>query len=247
MTDEAVISVKNLCMNYGRTAVLRDISLDIRPGAIHALLGPNGSGKSTLIKCMLGLVIPKSGEITVQGTPAGRTWQYRSRIGYMPQIANFPENMKVKELIKMMKDLRGQASPKEEELIAMLKLEESLPKSLKSLSGGTRQKVNALLALMFDAPILIFDEATVGLDPVSRLHFKHYLLKEKEAGKTIILVSHFIQEVEELADEIIFMLEGKIYYQGSLQTLKNNNHGDNLEKVIASMLDPADLNVKMYA
>jgi Cu-processing system ATP-binding protein len=247
MTDEAVISVKNLCMNYGRTAVLRDISLDIRPGAIHALLGPNGSGKSTLIKCILGLVIPKSGEITVQGTPAGRTWQYRSRIGYMPQIANFPENMKVKELIKMMKDLRGQASPKEEELIAMLKLEESLPKSLKSLSGGTRQKVNALLALMFDAPILIFDEATVGLDPVTRLHFKQYLLKEKEEGKTILLVSHFIQEVEELADEIIFMLEGKIYYQGSLEALKSNNHGDNLEKVIASILDPETINLKKYA
>jgi len=245
--NAAIISIKNLCMSYGKTAVLKDISLDIRPGAIHALLGPNGSGKSTLIKCILGLVIPKSGIITADGIPTDMDWQYRRQMGYMPQIANFPENMKVKELVKMMKDVRNQAAPKEEELIALLKLEESLSKSLKSLSGGTRQKVNALLALMFDAPILIFDEATVGLDPVSRLHFKNYLLQEKAVGKTILLVSHFIQEVEELADDIIFMLEGKIYYQGSLQALKNNNHGDNLEKVIASILDPETPNLKMYA
>jgi Cu-processing system ATP-binding protein len=110
-------------------------------------------------------------------------------------------------------------------------------KALKTLSGGTRQKVNAVLTLMFDSRILIFDEATVGLDPVSRLKFRKYLLHEKASGKTIILVSHFINEVEELADDVIFILEGSIFYQGSLADLKARGNGDNLETVIAEMLE----------
>lgn len=234
----AKVSVTGLEMQYGRQRVLKGISLDLAAGAIHALLGPNGSGKSTLIKCLLGLVIPTAGEIRIDGESCLGNWDYRSKIGYMPQIASFPENMRVKELIRMMKDLRKMKGTREAELIDLLGLQESLDKNLKALSGGTRQKVNALLALMFDAPVLIFDEATVGLDPVSRLRFKQFVLQEKEAGKTILLVSHFIQEVEELADEIIFMLEGNVYYQGSLSRLKSGQSGHNLEQVIAAILDP---------
>lgn len=243
----AKLSVHQLEMRYGKYPVLKGISLDIRAGSIHALLGPNGSGKSTLIKCLLGLVVPTAGEILLDGQSCLGKWDYRTHIGYMPQMAHFPENMKVKELIRMMKDIRNQPETREEVLMEWLGLRDSLDKSLKALSGGTRQKVNALLALMFDAPILIFDEATVGLDPVTRLHFKQFLLEEKAAGKTIILVSHFIQEVEELADEIIFLLEGKVYYQGSLHQLKSGQHGHNLEHVIAGMLDPESIKQAKYA
>ncbi len=230
------ISITKLKKSFGKLDVLKGINLDLSVGSIHALLGPNGSGKSTLIKCLLGMVIPESGEILIDGKKVNGSWEYRKSIGYMPQIAHFPENMRVRELISMIKNIRNQPSL-EEKFIRLLRLEDALNKALKTLSGGTRQKVNALLALMFDSPILIFDEATVGLDPVTRLHFKQHLLKEKEAGKTIILVSHFINEVEELADEIVFILEGRIFFQGSLFELKSQTKEENLEKVIAEILE----------
>ncbi len=238
--ETPVIRISNLCMSYGEQDVLRDISLDILPGRIYTLIGPNGSGKSTLIKCILGLVVPRGGTIFVNGMPVGKTWEYRRQIGYMPQIAHFPQNMKVRELISMIRDIRGPAA-REAEMISLLRLEAVQHKSLKSLSGGTRQKVNALLALMFDSPVYIFDEATVGLDPVSRLHFKQQLLRERKAGKTILIVSHFIHEVEALTDELIFILDGKIYFSGSLDSLKAMRPGYKLEEVIASILDPGSI------
>lgn len=230
------IRVENLRMNFGKLEVLKGIGLSIQKGTILALLGPNGSGKSTLVKCILGLVNPASGDIFVDGSRIRGSWEYRAKIGYMPQIARFPENMKVHELFSLMKDIRRQPS-NEEEFISLLRIEDALNKPLKTLSGGTKQKVNAILALMFDSGILVFDEATAGLDPASRLKFKQQIRKEKEKGKTIILVSHFINEVEELSDELAFLLEGKVYFHGTVSQLKKEGKDENLEKVIADILE----------
>lgn len=231
-----IITIQGLEKSFGRLKVLHGIDLNISKGRIHALLGPNGSGKSTLVKCLLGLVIPDSGSIKIDNRDIKGNWNYRSQIGYMPQIAHFPENMKVHELIQMVRDIRNQRAD-EAFYISLLNYEDSLNKPLKTLSGGTRQKVNATLAMMFDSEILIFDEATVGLDPVSRLKFKNQIRAEREKGKTIILVSHFSNEVEELADDIIFILEGSIRYQGSVQELKDANRENNLELAIAELLE----------
>lgn len=229
------IQIKNLEKSFGRSKVLQGIDVTMKAGEVTAIMGPNGSGKSTLMKSILGLVIPEKGEIIINGSNVVKNWMYRKDIGYMPQIANYPENISVKELISMILDIR-QETTLPTELIHLFNLENALHKKLKELSGGMRQKVNAILALMFETSILIFDEPTVGLDPISRITFKDLIRKEKEKGKTILLITHHINEIEELADKIIFMMDGKIYFGGSVSEIKEQEQEQNLENAAAKIL-----------
>lgn len=229
-----MIEIKDLYKNYGRNVVLTGLNLDIKGSGIFAVLGPNGSGKTTLIKCILGMVIPQSGVIRVDGTPIRNQWEYRNMINYLPQIANFPGNLRVKELIRMIKDLR-QEPGEEEKLIRLFHLEPFLNKRLSTLSGGTRQKVNIVLTFMFDSPLIILDEPTTGLDPASLINLKKVILAERDKGKTILITSHILQFVEEMSDEIIYLLEGKIYFKGSIHELKIKTEQDNFEHAIAAI------------
>ncbi|HQU57362.1 MAG TPA: ATP-binding cassette domain-containing protein, partial [Chitinophagaceae bacterium] len=209
-----MIEVKNLYKKFGKNEVLKGIDLTIEQGGIFSVLGPNGSGKTTLIKCILGMVLPDSGKISINGKPLKNNFKYRNEIDYLPQIANFPGNLKVSELIAMIKDLRDSKATKDEELIALFKLQPFLNKKLANLSGGTKQKVNLVLTFMFDSPLIILDEPTNGLDPISHLRLKNLINAEKEKGKTILITSHILSFVEEVSDEIVFLLEGKIYFKG---------------------------------
>ncbi len=232
------VRIENLHKKFVRQEVLKGINLTLNSGTITAFIGPNGSGKTTLVKSILGLVLPDEGNIFIEDNSINELKNYRRKIGYMPQSAHFPENLKVIELINMIKDLRGQDA-REWELIDYFKLNDSMYKKLRVLSGGTRQKVSAVLAFLFDPPVLLFDEPTVGLDPIVKLNFKQKLIEEKSKGKTILIASHFMREVEELADRIVFLLEGKIYFNGTIAELKAQQSEDNLEKAIAKILSPA--------
>ena len=136
-----MIEFKNSHKRFGKLTVLDGLDLDITKGGIFAILGPNGSGKTTLIKCLLGMVIPNKGEINFEGNTVLGKWNYRNNLNYLPQIANFPSNLSVIELINMVKNLRPKES-KEKELIDLFGLNEFLNKKLGNLSGGTKQKVN---------------------------------------------------------------------------------------------------------
>jgi Cu-processing system ATP-binding protein len=214
--------------------VLSNLDLEIQGSGIFAVLGPNGSGKTTLIKCVLGMVIPSSGAIEVQGKTIKKHWKYRQEINYLPQIANFPGNLRVKELIRMIKDLRQKES-REEELIKLFGLEPFLDKKLSTLSGGTKQKVNLVLTFMFDSPLLILDEPTTGLDPGSLIKLKELILREKNKGKTILITTHIMQFVEEMADEIVYLLEGNIFFKGSVKQLMTKTHQTDFEHAIAAI------------
>jgi Cu-processing system ATP-binding protein len=227
--------VRGLYKAYKKNPVLKGVDLEFRKGAITAVLGPNGSGKTTLIKCMLGMVIGQQGEILVDGVNTGKDWHYRKDIGYLPQIARFPENLKVKELITMVSDIRGQDADYSV-LSAAFGLEPFMNKPLRNLSGGTRQKVNILLAFMFNSTYYILDEPTAGLDPLAMVHFRELVIRERNAGKAILMTTHIVQLVEELADEVIFLLEGKIYFRGGVQELKEKYDGGSLEQAIANIL-----------
>ena len=231
-----MIEIKKLYKKFGKNEVLKDLDLSINQGGIFAVLGPNGSGKTTLIKSILGMVIPQSGSIKLNGKTIKKDWKYRNEIDYLPQIANFPNNLTVKELIKMIKDLRANNSNNEEPLIKLFKLEPFLDKKLGNLSGGTKQKVNLVLTFMFDSPLVILDEPTTGLDPISLIRLKDLITKEKEKGKTILITSHIMSFVEEVADEIVFLLEGKIYFKGSISELKSKTNQPDFEHAIASIL-----------
>jgi Cu-processing system ATP-binding protein len=231
-----MIEIKELYKKYGKNEVLKGVDLNIEENRIVAVLGPNGSGKTTLIKSILGMVLPNKGNILLEGNSIKKQWKYRNTIDYLPQIANFPNNLTVKELIRMIKDLRKQKSAGDAALVELFKLEPYLDKKLGNLSGGTKQKVNILLTFMFDSPIVILDEPTSGLDPISLIRLKELIDSEKQKGKTIIITSHIMSFVEEVADEIVFLLEGKIYFKGSISELKQKTGQPDFEHAIASIL-----------
>jgi len=231
-----MIRIDNLSKAYNKNQVLKDINIKLDSNKIIAILGPNGSGKTTLIKSILGLVIAQEGDVKFNDQSIIGEWEYRKQIAYLPQIARFPENLKVSELIALVKDIRQQET-QDDELIQYFGLRNELKKPLRSLSGGTRQKVNMVLAFMFDSPVIILDEPTVGLDPVAISRFKELLQREKAKGKLIIFTTHIMSLVQEISGEIIFLLEGDIYFQGSVQDLVNQNGSAQLESAITNLIE----------
>lgn len=230
-----MVTIKNLHKKFGKNHVLSGLDLSIDQKGIFAVLGPNGSGKTTLIKTILGMVIPDKGEISVLGQNIKKDSTYRHHIDYLPQIANFPGNLKVKELIRMIKDLRRNTSL-DQDLIELFQLTPFLDKKLNTLSGGTKQKVNIVLTFMFDSPFIILDEPTTGLDPISLIHLKDLIHAAKEKGKTVFITSHIMSFVEEVSDEIVFLLEGKIYFKGTISELKAITDQQEFGHAIASIL-----------
>jgi Cu-processing system ATP-binding protein len=230
-----MIEVKKLYKKFGKNEVLKGLDLTIEGNGIFTILGPNGSGKTTLIKSILGMVLPDSGDITINGENVIKKWDYRKDIDYMPQIANFPSNLTVNELFSMIIDLRG-SEKRKDEIVKLFGLNEFLEKKLGTLSGGTRQKVNIVLSFMFDSPIIILDEPTTGLDPVSLIRLKDLLASEKEKGKTILITTHIMDFVEQISDQIVFILEGVIYFRGTVNELREKTNQPNIERAIASIL-----------
>jgi len=230
-----MIKIENLHKKFGKLTVLDGLDLEIKSGGIFAILGPNGSGKTTLIKCLLGMVIPNNGEIIYDDENVLHKWQYRNKINYLPQIANFPANLTVSELLKMVKNLRPKAS-NDKELISIFGVESFLNKKLGNLSGGTKQKINIILTFMFDSDLIILDEPTTGLDPISLIQLKKIIQQEKAKGKTILITTHIMSLVDEIADEIVFLLDGKIYFRGSVDMLKKQTKQIDLEHAIANLM-----------
>mgnify|MGYP000932560645 FL=1 len=230
-----MIEFKDVHKKYGKLEVLKGVSFTIKDGGIFAILGPNGSGKTTSMKSFLGMVIPTKGDIFFNGKSIKNQWAYREPISYLPQIANFPSNLKVKELIAMIKNIK-KLPCHEQELIELFGLQKHLNKSLGNLSGGTKQKVNLVLTFMVDVPVLVLDEPTSGLDPIAILALKKLILREKEKGKTILITSHILSFIEELSDEILFILEGNIYFRGTPQQLLETTQKNNFQEAIAELL-----------
>ncbi len=230
-----MIEINKLHKKFGKLIVLDGLDLEIKKGGIFAVLGPNGSGKTTLIKSILGMVIPNAGEIKIGGNSVLKQWDYRNQINYLPQIANFPANLSVNELLSMVKNLRPKEA-NDKDLIEVFGLKPFLDKKLGNLSGGTKQKVNIVLTFMFDSDLIILDEPTTGLDPISLIHLKEIIQKEKEKGKTLLVTTHIMSLVEEIADEIVFLLDGKIYFKGSVVQLKEQTNQTDLEHAIANLM-----------
>ena len=215
--------------------MLKGIDLSISPGSVTAVLGPNGSGKTTLLKCILGMVIPDRGRIQVFNEPICGHCGYRKEIGYLPQIARFPENLTAGELIRMVKDLRRQHAD-ESKLVSTFRLEPFLKKRLRYLSGGTRQKINVVLAFLFDSRILILDEPTAGLDPLAVIQLKELIREHRSRDKTIIVTTHILPLVEEVAERVIFLMEGIVYFDGTVKELMERFEEETFERAIAAML-----------
>jgi Cu-processing system ATP-binding protein len=236
-----MISFKDISKKFGKLQVLDKVSVDLIPSKSYALIGPNGSGKTTLIKSLLGLVVPSSGEILFDGKSIDNDWLYREKIGYMPQIGRYPDNMTIGQLVEMMKNIRKDQPKVDEELIDAFKLYKIYDKRLHALSGGTRQKVSAALAFLFNAPVLILDEPTAGLDPVSVEILKDKIIHEKHKGKLLLITSHILNDLDELATDVIYIFEGKLQYNNTIQALKNETNEKRLGKAIVTMIKQKEL------
>ena len=231
-----MISYKQVTKQFGKLLALNQVNLELMKGKSYALIGPNGSGKTTLIKSLLGLVVPTSGEIFFEGKTIKNQWNYRERIGYMPQIGRYPDNMRIGQLIDMMKNIRQEKKETDEELIESFALNKILDKSMHALSGGTRQKVSAALAFLFPSPVLILDEPTAGLDPVAVEILKEKILAEKEKGKLLMISSHIMSDLEELTTDVIYLHEGQIPFHNSIDDLKDITGEAKLGKAIARLI-----------
>lgn len=234
-----MIAIQHLTKSYGKFQALKDVSINFDRGQTISLLGPNGSGKTTLIKSILGLVVAEKGTIAINNEEIKSSWQYRSRIGYMPQIGRYPDNMTVSQVIRMVKDIRKDVSVYDEELIRSFKVESVQNKTMRSLSGGTRQKISACLAFLFSPDIYILDEPTAGLDPFASELLKHKIAREREKGKLVLITSHVVSDLDEITSHVVYLQEGKLILYKTVDELRAYTGQEKLNKMIAFMMQDA--------
>jgi Cu-processing system ATP-binding protein len=230
-----MIALDNVRKAYGPRTVLDGVSLALVPGRIAALVGPNGSGKTTMIKCILGLARADAGRLLLDGTLADADGAYRARIGYAPQAPHFPANLAVGEVFAMLRALRPRAEA-DETLLDEFSLRAEWDTPVGTLSGGWRQKVSLAAAWLFRPDVLILDEPTAGLDPIAAGLLKHAIRGARADGRTVLITSHILSELEELADDVAFLTDGRLRFAGSVQALLAETGTRRLEPAIAALL-----------
>ncbi|HET8771451.1 MAG TPA: ABC transporter ATP-binding protein [Gemmatimonadaceae bacterium] len=230
-----MITLEDIRKSYGRRTVLDGVSLALRPGRVTALVGPNGSGKTTLVKLVLGLARANAGRVLLDGAPVDAEGRYRARIGYAPQAPRFPDNLAVGEVVAMLRALRPGAAT-DETLIAEFGLFDEWQAPVGTLSGGWRQKLSSACAFLFSPDVLMLDEPTAGLDPVASGTLKAAVRRAREQGRTVLISSHILPELEELADDVAFLCEGRLRFGGSVKALLKHTGALRLEPAIAALL-----------
>lgn len=230
------VELRGIRKRFGRLQVLDGIDAAIPAGRVTAVVGPNASGKSTLIKCILGLVRPDEGESSVLGRRTSGNPEYRRSIGYMPQGGSFPENLTGREVLHLVQSIRpGEAT--DEDLLHRFALGPQLDQPVRTLSGGTRQKLNAVIGFLFQPALVVLDEPTAGLDPLAS-----GILKDKvrdlveQRGTTVLLTSHVMSEVEVLADDVLFLVDGRAHFHGSMEQLRVMTGEQRLERAVARLM-----------
>jgi len=231
-----MIEIKNIYKKFGKLEVLNDVNLTFKKGECIALIGPNGCGKTTLIKSILGMVIPTQGDILVDQKSILKKYKYREQIGYMPQIGRYPDYMTVGQIIEMIKKIRNSNQELDEDLIKAFELEKIIDKQMRTLSGGTTQKVSAILAFLFNPEVLILDEPTAGLDPLASEILKDKIIKERAKGKLILITSHLLSELDDMISQIIFMQDGKVHFHKTIDDLLQSTNEQKISKAIAKIL-----------
>jgi Cu-processing system ATP-binding protein len=231
-----MIRARGVRKQFGRLPVLSGVDLDVARGSITAIVGPNASGKTTLNRIILGLVRPDAGIIEFQGARLNGDPRYREQIGYMPQIAQYPENLSGRDVMSLVRGVRGTQARRDEELLDLFELGAVLDKPLRLLSGGMRQRINAAVAFLFQPDLLILDEPTAGLDPISAGILKDKMRRARDAGRTVLVTSHVLSELDQLADRIVFLLDGTIRFDGSRDALLSATGEATLERATARLM-----------
>lgn len=216
----SVLELKGITKRFGKFTAVEDVSFEIRKGEVFGFIGPNGAGKSTAIRTIIGAIRPTSGEVWLHGKPVAAQPDYRKHIAYVPGDVQLWPNLTGGEVIRFFMKASGNAdTEKMNELFREFRLDPK--KKCKTYSKGNRQKVALISAFLSDADLLIFDEPTTGLDPLMERTFHRHVLAAKSEGKSILLSSHILSEVEKLADRIAIIREGEIIETGRFSDLKH--------------------------
>ena len=236
-----VIRVSGVSRWFGSVVAVSDVTFDVTPG-ITGLLGPNGAGKTTLLRMMTGLADVSSGRITVFGEPVRDNPPLYERIGVMSEHETVYGFMKGREFVRMMGKLRGIANLEEavDRAIELVDLADAQHRPMGTYSRGMRQRMRLAGTLVHDPELLILDEPLNGADPRQRVHFKRLLQRLASEGRTIVLSSHILEEVEELADTVLLIVNGKLAASGEFHAIRAAlNHRAYHVRVICS--DPRKL------
>jgi ABC-2 type transport system ATP-binding protein len=243
MENMAAIEVTNLRKSYGTVHALGGIDLAIAgQGQIIGLLGPNGAGKTTFVEILEGLRPRSSGTVTVLGLdPATASASLRARIGVQLQTTAFMPDLTVTETLRLYAALYPR-SLDAASVLARVDLSDKAKASVRGLSGGQKQRLALALAMLHDPDLYILDEPTSGLDPIARRQIHDILTSLKQAGKTILLSSHYLDEIEALADRVVILAGGKVVADGTpLELLARAAGSSMLWLDVSGGVDPSEL------
>ena len=218
MHTGSLVSIRNLSKKYGKHTALKDVSLDIPRGRIIGLLGPNGSGKTTLIKLMNGLLTPGKGQILIDGNLPGV--ETKACVSYLPERTYLPPAIRVKQLLSYFTDFYADFD-RQKALSMLTSLQISPDASLKTLSKGTKEKVQLIMVMSRKAQLYILDEPIAGVDPAARDYILKTIIQDYSEDASILLSTHLISDIEPILDDVIFLKDGEITLTSSVEDIRN--------------------------
>ncbi len=219
LDNNPILECRNLVKTYSNSAALKGINLKINRGRIVGLLGPNGSGKSTLIKLANGLLTPSSGEILINGLKPGI--ETKKIVSYLPERTYLNDWMKVTDIINFFKDFYDNFNP--EKAYSMLeKLNINPNDKLKTMSKGTKEKVQLILVMSRDADLYLLDEPIAGVDPAARDYILNTIITNYNENATIIISTHLISDIERILDDVVFISYGNIFLTKTVDEIRED-------------------------
>lgn len=236
-TNVALVSFDDVCKRFGKQEVLKNINLELKAGLVTGLLGPSGCGKTTLVNLIVGSMVATSGKITVLDKPAPPR-AVRSQMGFMPQSEALYHDLTARENLVFFGSLYGLSGKKLEDAIprvlGLVHLEDQGKKVVSSFSGGMKRRLSLAIALLHQPRLLVLDEPTIGLDPLHRVELWSSFRQLVDAGATLLITTHVMDEAAE-CDHIIMLHEGGIIAQGSAQQIIEDSHTANLEEAFLAL------------
>lgn len=241
--NPSMIQIENLTMHYGDLKALSDLTLEVRPGELFAFLGPNGAGKTTAIRLLTGMMKPMKGRVEICGIDIQKEpLKAKSLLGYVPDVAAFYEKLTAPEFMHFIAELFEMdvkhAAHRTQELFTQFALHEHCRQRIENLSHGTRQRLAIASALLHEPKVFVIDEPMVGLDPIHARVVKEELKRQARNGATVLMSTHLLNIVEEVADRIGILHRGQLIFVGTLQELRTaqEKQGLNLEEIFLEMV-----------
>ena len=238
---EDLVEVKKFRMVFGKKTVIKDLSFSVKQGEIFGLLGANGSGKTTTLRALLGFYTPTSGELLIEGKPYDPE-DTSVTIGYLPEERGLYKKETVLDNLIYFGELKGLKNPKEWSLnyLKRIKLEDKATEKLEKLSGGQQQKVQLGVTIMGDPKLLILDEPTKGFDPMNRRLLMNIIEELHKKGTSVILITHYMEEVEKLCDHILLLKNGVAEAYGTVDEVKKLHKNKSLEQIFIDIYGGED-------